>query len=89
MLEYLFYSYERNCELLKEKAMDFIVKNKAEVQNKVSFVNAPGYMITDVLAAVDRNDMTRIDSLRRRLAARKLDVDGSRETLVARLEEHA
>ena len=89
VLEYLFYSYERNCELLKEKAMDFIVKNKAEVQNKVSFVNAPGYMITDVLAAVDRNDMTRIDSLRRRLAARKLDVGGSRETLVARLEEHA
>ena len=37
--------------------MDFIVDNKAEVIEKLSFANAPGALITDVLATILRGEM--------------------------------
>ena len=58
VMEHLLYAESKNCALLKEATMDYIVKNKAEAIEKLSssFANAPGALITDVLAAVSRGE---------------------------------
>ena len=45
--------------------------------------------MTDLLAAMDRDDSMRVGNLRKRLHGKGLDVDGSRQSLIARLEESA
>ena len=79
--------------------MDYIVKNKGDIIGKVSFSNVPGDMITDVLTAVSRGEETgegdstdynkmRVGTLREMLDKKGLDVDGSREAMIALLKEH-
>ena len=46
VMDLLVYAECKNCALLKEAAVDFIVDNKAEVIEKLSFANAPGALIT-------------------------------------------
>ncbi|KAL7552734.1 hypothetical protein ACHAWF_015972 [Thalassiosira exigua] len=98
VLELLLYADSKNCALLKEAAMDFIVANKAEVIEKVSFGDAPGDIASDILAAVMRwesggvgGEMSamRISELRKKLHEKGLEIDGSRETLIARLKGNA
>jgi hypothetical protein len=103
VMEYLLYAESTNCALLKEVSMDYIVENKAEVINKLSFANAPGTLVTDVLAAVSRGERVaggsggdgddesrfnamRISELRKRVHENGLNVDGSREMLIAALK---
>ena len=102
VMELLLYAESKNLALLKEAAMDYIVENKGEVIEKLSFANAPGALITDVLAAVSRGernvggnngdggesqyDSLRISELRKRAHEKGLNVDGSREMLIAALE---
>jgi hypothetical protein len=101
VMDHLIYADSMNCALLKEAAMDYIVKNKAEVLEKKSFVNAPGNLMQDLLAAVVRGEREeggtdgdniarfnamRISELRQKAHERGLDVDGSREMLIAALE---
>ena len=105
VMEHLLYSESKNCALLKEAVMDFIVENKDEVLEKISFneVIAPGTLIRDVLAAVARGEKKgekdvsreknqfstmRISDLRRKVHEQGLDVDGSREMLIAALRKH-
>ena len=76
------------------------MENKAEVIQKLSFANAPGDLITDVLTAVLRGERVvggsggggddesrfnamRISELRKRAHEKGLNVDGSREMLIA------
>ena len=81
--------------------MDFIVDNKFEVLEKLSFADMPGTLMRDVLAAtarvemrsgggdvtVDRKyDSLRISELRKRAHEKGLNVDGSREMLIAALK---
>ena len=101
MMEHLLYAEAKNCALLKETVLDFMVDNNVEVLQKVSFNNAPGSLVSDVLAAMARgtrksgnnasNDdqlcTMRISDLRRKVHEKGLDVDGSREMLIAALEE--
>jgi hypothetical protein len=61
VMEHLLYAESKNCALLKELSMDYIVENKAEVIKKLSFANAPGALITDVLAAVSRGEMGAVE----------------------------
>ena len=82
---------------------DFIVENGDDILGKVSFDNVPGAMITDILAAVARgkkniNDCNngsinynkmRVGTLRKMLHEKGLDVDGSREAMIALLKENA
>ena len=99
-MEYLIYADSMNCALLKEAAMDYIVENKAEVLEKISFDDAPGNLMRDLLAAVVRGDRNeggadgnaehqfatmRISELRQKAHERGLDV-GSREMLIAALK---
>ena len=69
----------------------------------MSFDNTPGYLMKDLLAAVcakyeDKDasssdaedyDTIRVDALRRMLNGKGLDIDGSRETMVALLKDQS
>jgi len=56
VMELLLYSDSKNCALLKEAAMDFLVENKADVIEELSFTDIPGTLIRDVLATVLREE---------------------------------
>ena len=84
----LLYADERNCALLKEAAMDFLVKNKDEVLENVTFGGLVlGDLMTDLLAAFEMKEDMRVSALRKTLHEKGLDVDGSREAMIARLRE--
>ena len=100
MMDNLLYADSKNLALLKEAVMDYIVANKRDIIGKVSFSNVPGDMVTDVLTAVSRgeagdegdsNDYNymRVGTLRKMLDEKGLDVDGSRESMIALLKEHS
>ena len=101
VIDNLLYAHAMNCALLKEAVMDFIVKNKKTVmqQEQVSFQDVPGDVIKELLAAVSRNESEtdaektcstmRIRDLRQKLQDKGLDIDGSREAMIAKLKEHS
>lgn len=95
VLDLLLYVESKNCALLKEVAMNFIVENRLDILKQVSFKDAPSSMISDVSAAVARRynvglvkdsegdySTLRISYLRQRAIKKGLDVDGSREMLM-------
>jgi hypothetical protein len=96
--ELLLYADSKNCALLKEAAMDYILNNKDVVLKNIRFDDAPGSLVSDVLAAIGRAETVkdnsashfhsmRISELRRTVHDKGLDVDGSREMLIASLEK--
>ena len=104
MMDNLLYSDSKNCALLKEAVIDFVVERSKDIIGKVSFVDVPGSIITDILTAVARGkneDTTtdggneeecstmRVSELREKLDEKGLDVDGSREAMIARLKEQS
>ena len=96
-IDNLLYADGKNCALLKETVMDFLVENGKEAMTKLSFKDVPGDVIPDLLAAMHRgkekgsatsaNDFStmRVNNLRKMLHEKGLDVDGSREMMIARL----
>jgi hypothetical protein len=100
VLDHLFYADSKNCALLKEAAMDFIAKNKVEVIDKICFDDmVPGTFIRDVLVATARGEhyqhgddqfdqftTMRVTELRQKAHEKGLNVDGSREMLIAALK---
>ena len=98
-LDNLLYADSKNLALLKEVVMDFLMENGEDVIENVSFDDVPGYLMKDLLAAVNRgkkresnSDGTnysnmRVSGLRELLDNAELDVDGSREAMIARLRE--
>eukprot|EP00984_Skeletonema_dohrnii_P002601 scaffold912_cov121-Skeletonema_dohrnii-CCMP3373.AAC.2 len=109
VIDNLLYADAMNCALLKEAVMDFIVENKQEVTQRVSFQDVPGDVCKDLLIAVSRHydedspgddgeeeidiektfSKMRIRDLRHKLDEKGLDIDGSREALIANLKEHS
>jgi len=98
MMDNLLYADSKNLALLKEAVMDYIVANKRDIMGKVSFDNVPGGLITDVLAAMSRGEVgddgdnkdyntMRVGTLRKMLDEKGLEVDGSRESMIALLKE--
>ena len=101
LLDLLLYADSKNCALLKEAAMDFMLENRDEVLQKVSFKDAPGALLSDFLAALARGERKdrfngdsgtdlsamRINELRGKVHEKGLNVDGSREMLIAALKE--
>ena len=99
--ELLLYAESKNCALLKEVAMDFLVNKKDEVIGKISFHDVPSTLMNDLFVAFARElnrpgaaaivenefNVMRISELRRIAHVRGLDVDGSREMLIAALKE--
>lgn len=106
VMEHLLYADSKNCALLKEAVMDFIVENDVHVLEKVSLRDLPGgpTLFADVLSAMARGKMKsgsedrsnekdqfstmRISDLRQRVHGIGLGIDGSRETLIASLQEN-
>ncbi len=107
VIDNLLYADAMSCALLKETVMDFIVKNKKEVMETVSFQDVPGNVCKDLLAAVTRcydddddekemgkedgDDLAtmRIGELRKKVQEKGLEIDGSRDALIAALKGHS
>lgn len=94
VMELMQYAESKNCSLLKEAALDYIALNKVEAIEKLSFNDAPGTIAKDILVAVSRGEMNgdelttmRISELRRMAHSKRLNVDGSREVLIAALKK--
>jgi hypothetical protein len=94
LMDLLLYADSKNCALLKEAAIDFMLENMDEVYREISFADAPGALMSDVLAALVRKEKIamrmyiphrnmRVNDLRWHALNNGLDVDGSRETLIA------
>jgi hypothetical protein len=102
VMELLLYAESKNCALLKEASMDYIVENKGEVIEKLSFADTvPGTLMRDLLVATVRGERNvggadvnvdsqynslRISELRQMAHEKCLNVDGSREMLIAALD---
>ncbi|EJK50267.1 hypothetical protein THAOC_30792 [Thalassiosira oceanica] len=100
ILDNLLYADSKNCALLLEKAMDFVVKKKDEIIGKIFLDDLPGTMVMDMLTAIsqaqregnngdDDIDTMRVSELRRRLHEKGLCVDGSRKAMIALLKENS
>mmetsp|Transcript_35063 Transcript_35063/g.59542 ORF Transcript_35063/g.59542 Transcript_35063/m.59542 type:complete len:223 (+) Transcript_35063:2-670(+) len=102
VFELLLYSHDKNCALLKEATIDFIVENGDDILKKVSLKDVPGGLFSDLLTAMtrDKNNGTsngssddlstmRVNDLRKRLDEKGLCLDGSRETMIALLQENS
>jgi len=99
MMDNLLYADSKNLALLKEAVMDFIVANKDDIIGKVSFNDFPGHLAADLLTAMSRGEQNesngdkinynkmRVGTLRKMLDDEGLDVDGSREAMIALLKE--
>ena len=94
VMELMQYAESKNCSLLKEAALDYIALNKVEAIEKLSFNDAPGTIAKDILVAVSRGEKNedelttmRISELRRMAHSKRLNVDGSREVLIAALKK--
>ena len=100
-MELLLYSESKNCALLKEAAIDYIVENKDNVikKNLLSFVDVPGTLLNDMLVAFIRSEKKdgagggidgfasmRVSELRKKAHEKGLNVDGSREMLITALK---
>ena len=101
MIDNLLYADSKNCALLKEAVIDFVVENSKDVLKKVSLKDVPGGVFADLLTAMareknedattDEDDLStmRVSELRKKLDEKGLDVDGSREAMIARLKEQS
>jgi hypothetical protein len=102
VMDNLLYADSKNCALLKEAAMDFFADNRNEAIKRVNFDNFPGHLVKDLLTVVARGkeeeesddnsnasdfSTMRVSALRKKLNENGLEVDGSRETMIVRLEE--
>lgn len=102
VMESLQFAVSKNCALLKEAVMDFVVKNKNDIIEKKTMMDAPGGLINDVLATIlrkernprffqlegDQFNAMSICELRRRADRNELDIDGSREKLISAIKQY-
>ena len=99
--ELLLYAESKNCAYLKEATMDYIIENKADIMDDVSFVDAPGTLINDMLVAFVRSEKEdgavggsdenkfasmRVSELLKKAHENGLHVDGSREMLITAIQ---
>ena len=102
IVENLRLAESRNCALLKERVMKFLVNNATEIVQKQTLKDFPGGRLNDSLTALaikekekmttrhDRNEPMStlpICELRRRAYEKGVDVDGTREMLLSALDQ--
>ena len=54
MMDHLHFAASKNCALLQEAVLDFVVENSGEVLDKASLDDVPGSAVSDLLAATSR-----------------------------------
>ena len=102
VMDLLLYAESKNCALMKEVLMNFVVENKLLVLDKISFDDAPGTWVREIIAAMARAESMSggadvvnvnnqynvmcISELRSKAQSNGLNVDGSREMLIAALK---
>ena len=91
--DYLLFADAQSCPLLKEYAISFFLMKHREIleSEHSKRLRDSGELMTEIMMLMDpgnneAENMT-VDELRKELNKRKLDVDGSKDTLIARLEE--
>jgi len=101
VMDNLLYADAKNCALLKEAVMNFLSANHYEASEKISFNdNVPEHLMKDLLVAVgsisnskkvavDELSTLSVSDLRRKLAEKGLDVDGSREAMIESIKDNA
>jgi speckle-type POZ protein len=103
VMDNLLYADAKNCALIKEAAMNFLAANHYEAAEKISFSDVPGHLMKDLLIAFGRSSNSKKDTngsadelttlsvsdLRRKLAEKGLDVDGSREAMIESIKNSA
>ena len=98
VMDLLLYADSKNCALLKEAVIDFIVENKDDMLQKVVLKDVPGGLFAELLAAMSRKEkragssegnssFMSIHELRRKAHEKGINIDGSREMLIASLKE--
>jgi hypothetical protein len=101
-IDNLLYADTKNCTLLKEAVMNFLAENSTEAAEKISFDDVPGHVVKDLLVVFSRNNKkdasgTSVDglttlcvsALRRKLHKMGLEVDGSREAMIASIKSNS
>ena len=88
--DYILFADAKSCPFLKEYAITFLRANAKEVlQSEHSLrLRESSELLTEVVVLSNEVDDTlNVNELRKELGKRKLDVDGSKEILLSRLEE--
>ncbi|KAL7508083.1 hypothetical protein ACHAXN_005168 [Cyclotella atomus] len=91
--DYILFADAQCCPLLKEHAITFFLLNPHDVlrSEHSKQLRESGELMSEMLILVsnanDQEATMSVAQLRKELGKRKLDVDGSKEALVARLEE--
>jgi len=88
--DYILFADAKSCPFLKEYAITFLRANAKEVlQSDHSLrLRESSELLTEVVVLSNEVDDTlNVNELRKELGKRKLDVDGSKEILLSRLEE--
>jgi speckle-type POZ protein len=100
-MDNLLYADAKNCALLKEAVMNFLAENSSDASEKISFNNVPGHLMKDLLVAFSNNrkkdesnatnELTSlsVNALRRKLAEKGLDIDGSREAMIESIKNNS
>ena len=86
VMEHLLYAHDKGLALLKEAALDFILKIKDQAKGKQLVTNLPGHFVNDLLDAKGMDGSKRVNTLRKKLHEKGLDIGGSKQELIARLE---
>ena len=99
VMDDLLYADARNCALLKEAAMDFLVANSVEATEKASFADFPGHLSKDIFVAINKAQgksggddafaAMSVSELRKKLDEKGLEVDGSREAMIESIKSHS
>ena len=102
VMDDLLYADAMNCALLKEAVMNFLAENGTDAAEKLSFNDVPGYLMKDLLLTVGKNSRKEeagttadelstlcVSALRRKLAEKGLDVDGSREAMIESIRNNS
>jgi len=98
----LLYADTKNCALLKEAVMNFLAENSIEAAEKISFTDFPGHVVKDLLVVFGSNSKKEasgsnvdelttlcVSALRRKLHKMGLEVDGSREAMIASIKSNS
>ena len=91
--DYILFADAKSCPLLKEYAVTYLILNAKDVlKSEYSKpLKESGELLAEILMLVSDNNEDRetlaVNELRLELSKRKLDVDGSKEVLISRLEE--
>ena len=91
--DYILFADAQSCPLLKEYAITFFLVHYKEVlkSEHSKCLKDSGEMLSEIMLLmqpenVEGETMT-VNELRKELGKRRLDVDGSKDALVSRLEE--